>query len=374
MKPKIIFFAPSLCIGGAERVLVNLLRKIDLKVYEVSLCLLSYKGAYLNEIPREVKVISILKSDFLARSLIYLKRKFNITFPLKFLTQLAVKNTYDVGVSIDGQLTDVLLFVKEKINKKITWVHSCYISEVSLNKNYTPVKVNRLIKKRYDFLDEIIFVSENSKIEFQKLFNASKGVVIYNIIDFNIILEKSKKKLTVKFNENTVNIVAIGRLVKVKEYNKLVDAAHILVEKKLQFKIRIVGNGILMKPLKLQVRNLGLENYIEFLGYISNPYPYLKSSDILVVTSSSEALPTVLLEAMTLEVAIVATNCSGVLEISNNGQCALVTEQTVIDIANKLELMITDDKLRKQYAKQGFERLQFFSEEKNLVKIYNTFK
>lgn len=369
---KILFLTPSLAIGGAERVLVNLLKRIDYTRFDVTLCLYSNFGEYLDEVPAEVKKCHIFNSVFWARVFTYLQRKLQITFPIRFLTKKAIHSNFDVGICFsDGLLTDTLIFAKNRFAKKISWVHSCYKSQDSLRGIYTPGYVQKLINTRYSLLDEIVFVSENSKNEFEELFGkSSKHMVVHNVFDPDSIVKKADVKLSKLFNEEIINIVTIGRLVKVKEYAKLVEAASILAKKGLTFHIRIIGGGKLNDVLSGKIAQLQLTDYVELTGFISNPYPYLKNSNILVLTSSSEALPTVLIEAMALNVPIVSTACSGAIEITDNGKYALLTDHSVTDIAEKLGQMIEDSALRKYYSKKSSERLKFFDETEVLKKVH----
>ena len=64
-KQRILFLMPSLVEGGAERVLINLLKAFDYSLYDVELCVVLKKGVYFDEIPSHVKVITLLKSEFL---------------------------------------------------------------------------------------------------------------------------------------------------------------------------------------------------------------------------------------------------------------------------------------------------------------------
>ena len=115
---KILFLAPSLEIGGAERVLVNLLQKIDLEHYDISLCLFSHTGIYFSEIPTKIKVFSIFKSHFLSRVLMFVYRNYGFSIPIKLATRLAIKDIYDWGITFsDGSLADVMLFTNEKFQK-----------------------------------------------------------------------------------------------------------------------------------------------------------------------------------------------------------------------------------------------------------------
>ena len=269
---------------------------------------------------------------------------------IKFFVKRAIIEDYDVGICFsDGLLTDVLLMAEKRFKKTLTWVHSCYMSQETLRKVYTPRKVMELKRNRYGKLTGVVFVSKNSQKEFEQLFGRYPNeYCVYNLFDFKGIAAKAEEKVEIK-NNAAINFVAIGRLVKVKAYDKLIEAAKILSERGLDFcKVRL-------------------------LGFKSNPYPYLKQSDVLVLTSSSEALPTVLVEAMYFSKPIVATKCSGCMEITDEGKYALLTEHTAEDIADKMELVIRDKNLRLRYGKLASERCEHFNENKTLGDIYKIF-
>jgi len=374
-KKRILFLAPSLEIGGAERVLVNLLKRIDLERYDISLCLFSHSGIYFNEIPPRIKVFSIFKFHFLSRVLMFLYRTYGFSKPIKIATRLAIKDKYNWGITFsDGTLADVMLFANENFNKTASWVHSCYISQGSLRNVYTSQKRKELIQRRYSNINEIVCVSRTSLKEFEELFGfPEKLSLIYNVFDSQAILKKSEEIKDIKFDSDAINIIAVGRLVDVKEYSKLIAATKILLDNGRQIKVRILGDGKMRKQLENEILCYHLENHVELFGFVSNPYPYLKNSDILAVTSSSEALPTILIEAMTLGIPVMSTRCSGGVEISDNGEYALLSDHSVEDIAANLDFMIMHPEFRKQLLEKAKKRVAFYDEKVVMEKIYKIF-
>lgn len=367
---KILFLAPSLALGGAERVLVNLLKKMDFNKYDVTLCLFSNHGIYFSELPSKVKVISVFHNKQLARIVSYIQRKWKLTRILRLIVRLAVRERYDVGICFsDGLLTDVLLMVSDRFKKTLTWVHSCYQSQSSLNRIYTPEKIKELKKNRYSRLTGIVFVSQNSQREFENIFGTyDKEFCVYNLFDFTGI-DSKVNEYPIELDNNKVNFIALGRLVAVKEFSKLIKAAKVLKEKKLDFNINIIGDGPLRMNLKKLIERYDLPAEVHLLGFKQNPYPYLKKSDVLVLTSSSEALPTVLVEAMYLDKPVIATSCPGCIEITDSGKYGILTEHSVDDIAQKMEMIIVNPDMRKEYADLSKKRAEYFNEYESLNRI-----
>lgn len=374
MKQKLLFLAPSLAIGGAERVLVNLLKSLNYNIYEVTLCLYSNIGVYFSELPNNVNVVHIFSNHFISRLLTYVQRKAGSTYFLRKIVLKRVKGKYDFGICFsDGLLTDVLLMLHDRFNKTLTWVHSCYYSQESLRNAYTPARVKLLKRNRYDLLNGLVFVSSNAMNEFNQIFGQYPNeFCVYNLFDFKGMACKASAFIP-EFDKETVNFIAIGRLVKVKEYTRLVEAAKILKNKNLNFKIRILGDGPQRKELINLITEYNLSDTVYLLGFQDNPYPYLKYSDVLVLSSSSEALPTVLVEAMYFSKPIVATKCSGCIEITDRGKYGLLAEHNAADIADKMEVMIIDNTTRSYYASMAAERCQYFNENRTLSQIEKIF-
>ena len=79
------------------------------------------------------------------------------------------------------------------------------------------------------------------------------------------------------------------------------------------------------EDLMKQVHLLNLENDIVFLGLHKNPYPWIRASRLFVLSSKFEGLPTVLIEALSLEKTIISSNCpTGPKEILDNGKAGVL--------------------------------------------------
>lgn len=373
-KRKILFIIPSLIGGGAERTLVNLLHRINYNLYEIDLLVVLKKGVYLDQIPKDVNLLYLFKNPFFIRSLAYLQKKIGLVFPYKRRIKKVIIQKYDVGISfLDSNFTD-LLFLTDKIDKKYTWVHSAYISNPNFSKSYNSQKYrNKLIKNRYQKLDGIYFVSENAKEEFIEVFgNYPKMEVIYNLINNKEVKNKSQDKSL--FPKSKFRFVAIGSLYKVKGYDKLIKACKIVKDKGFEFEVFIAGKGPKKKYLINLVNEYKLEEYIKLVGFLENPYPLLKSSDVFIMTSISEALPTVLCEAMILSKPTLVTNCSGCKEIVNYGEFGLLAEQNPESIAENMIKYIQSAKIVEKYTIKSKERSKLFDENEILKKYNKVFK
>lgn len=368
-----MFIIPSLEEGGAERVLVNLLGKLDYNRYEVDLCVVENRGIFLNQIPQQVKLVTIFNSSLFCKILVNLHIRFNINWLYKWIVNSRIPGNYHIGISfLDSSFTDILFFLDDKISKRIAWVHSSYQTYNNFGKFYKGAYKDRLVQKRYGKLDHIIFVSNDSMQEFEEIFVIkTPKSVIYNVLDTKKIYKLADYPINEEFDENLINIIAMGVLLPVKGYDLLIKAASLLKKDGLRFKIRILGNGFLEQELLLLIKNLELEDVIELKGFHINPYPFLKQSDVFVMTSLSEGLPTALGEAMILGLPVVVTDCSGCRELVDEGQYGVMADKTAEGIYSGLKTLINNSELRSFYGRKSRERAEIFDDEVILEKVYS---
>ncbi|MDD3743576.1 MAG: glycosyltransferase [Lentimicrobiaceae bacterium] len=369
---KVLFLIHSLEEGGAERVLTNLLKMFDHSRFEVHLCVVENRGIYFKEVPPQVKIIRLFDQILLSRVLIKLHVKFNMNWYLRLVVNLKIRETYDVGISfLDSAYTDFLFFLGKKIKRKIAWVHSSYKTYSNFGRFYRGAYKKRITRNRYGKLDEIVFVSNDSRKEFEEIFGRMRSTrVILNLLNINEIINLATISPPVKFNTKVANIVAVGVLLPVKGYDKLIHAAQLLKDENLKFKIRILGNGYLEESLSMLIHDLGLENEVELCGYQQNPYTYMQHSDIFVMTSISEGWPTALCEAFILELPVVVTDCSGCRELVANGEYGIMVQQSAVAIAEGLKQLIIKPEKLEYYKQRAAARKLIFNDEIILNQVY----
>lgn len=364
---------PALAGGGAERTLVNLLHKIDYTRYYIHLIVVSKTGPYVDQIPDEVDVTYLIQNNFFARVRGYLHR----TFDFKGFFQSKMKSLdkeYDVGVSfLDSNFTN-LLFYTDKIKKRVAFIHSSYKTHNNYERFYRHEKYqNKLKKNRYSKLDAICFVSDDSMEEFKEVFGEYPNMqVIHNMIDAETVRAKALKDSNIKLGER-FSMCAVGSLIPVKGIDRLIKAASRLKKLGYEFEIHIIGRGPEEQNLKRLVQSLDLESDVIFHGFLKNPYPVMKHSDLFVMSSLSEALPTVLCEAMILGIPSLVTNCSGCRGLVKNGEFGMMAEQDEKDIADKMKELMDKKDLLLHYEKKSLERSKIFDDERILQKYYNIF-
>jgi glycosyltransferase involved in cell wall biosynthesis len=136
-----------------------------------------------------------------------------------------------------------------------------------------------------------------------------------------------------------VRIVGVGSLVPVKRWDRLLRAAVELKRSGFDCLIQIAGDGQLRGLLEQQARELGVTDWVEFIGYTENIPGLLANAWFLVHTSDSEGCPNVVMEAMACGRAVVATDAGDVPSLVDDGKTGFVVSRG--DEATLLARMVT---------------------------------
>ncbi len=203
------------------------------------------------------------------------------------------------------------------------------------------------------------------------LFPREKIKVIYNGINTHVP-ETGKV-------ENKIPVVGtLGRLVPQKGMDILLDITSILKKRQVACKIKIGGDGVLMKELQEKVKEKDLSGYVDFAGFIDNPYQFINQLDIFVLTSRWEGFGYVLAEAMLLKKPLVAFDISSNPELvfdKVNG--ALIPFEDKEAFADAIQELIVQPSRREELGNNGFNIVQekfSFEKNKKLVIEYLTAK
>jgi glycosyltransferase involved in cell wall biosynthesis len=121
-----------------------------------------------------------------------------------------------------------------------------------------------------------------------------------------------------------VRIVGVGSLLHIKRWDRLLVAAKLLKEEGLDFIIKIAGTGPLLSLLESQSRALGVEDQVQFAGYVDNIQNLLAESTFLAHTSDIEGCPNAVMEAMACGRAVVAADAGDISYLVEDGKTGFV--------------------------------------------------
>jgi len=298
MKKRLLFTAYSLEVGGIEKALINLLNEIDYDKYEVTLILEKKEGILLDKINKNViiKELKVSNNKFiLFRKIINGIRKFNF--------KLFNKNKYDFSCCYATYSYSGNIIARTASSNSMIYVHSNYVQsfENNIDKIMEFFDTRNIDKFKY-----IAFVSNESRKDFIKYYKKydKKTVVFNNFIDIDEIIKLSKEKIDVKIPTNKKILLFVGRL---DDRSKKLGRAFEIIKEIDDTILWIVGDGPDKKKYKEIVDSYKIKDRVFFFGVKKNPYPYMRLSDYILLTSDYEGFPVVYLEAIALEKKIITT-------------------------------------------------------------------
>jgi glycosyltransferase involved in cell wall biosynthesis len=151
-----------------------------------------------------------------------------------------------------------------------------------------------------------------------------------------------------------------------KKFSRLLEICKILRDKNLKFRVLAIGNGVDYEKYTQYVKDNNLQNYVNFLGEKSNPYPYFKISDALVLVSENEGYPVVYNEARVLKLPIITTNVSDSKQ-DIDGKYGIVCEQDINSIASVMEELIVKGSNNLFKSMEVFDSQKYNEDIKNII-------
>lgn len=309
---RIAFFLPNLAGGGAERVALNLLKGMVKRGLQLDLVLASAYGPYLEDLPKEVRVVD-LGMKHTRHAVLPLARYLRHKRPAVLLSHLSRANVAATLARMVARVGTPLILVEHN-TPSVEKQHSPF-----------PVKVlGRLKKWLYPHATMLIAVSNGAAGDLEADLGLAPGSVrtVYNpVVDDNLAAMAAAPADHPWFSDASVPVfISVGRLCRQKDQATLLKAFARLRERHLA-RLMILGEGPLRLELEELAAWLGIGEDLSLTGFVDNPYAFMSQAAGLVLSSIYEGLPTVLVEAMACGCPVVSTDCpSGPAEILDNGK------------------------------------------------------
>lgn len=345
--------------GGIERVVANKANWLAMHNHEVAI-ITSFEDRSFYRISDKVKIYSLnLPTDSIKGNNLF--RPFQKIFrKLKHIWHLRkVLNTLkpEIVSSIHADDFYYLPFIN-KSSKKIFEYHYVSIEE----KKNAPSSIAKKWKgKSFSYLHDYALKKYNAVVFLSKkethLYSKYKNV--YNLPNANTF------KVDRQANLEACNVIAIGNLIPLKGFDKLIAMWKTINVKYPQWKLNIFGEGPDRDKLQSQINEFNLGSSVNLRGRSNDVQNELLNSSILVSTSSSESFSMVLLEAQSVGVPCVAFDCPfGPGEIIKNGHTGfLIIPDDNNQFIEKLSILIDNTILRKQLGQNAIVNSKQFDED-----------
>jgi len=176
-------------------------------------------------------------------------------------------------------------------------------------------------------------------------------------------------------NPKLINISMIARFTSEKNHLLALETAKKLKHKNVCFMLNLYGDGALREQIQNYIASHDLKQNVELHGYQKDMSVVYQTSDILLITSLTEGLPMVLLEAMSNGIAIVSTNVGQIAEVLNQETCGLLTSFKADDVSNKLLQLLANKTRLEKLGQNAIKRVQNnYSISSQIKAICNTYK
>lgn len=309
---RVAIFLPSLCGGGAERVMVTLANGFAERGLTVDLVVANAGGTYRKNVSDQVQVIDLAAKRVIT-SLPGLVCYLRSARPAVLLSAMDHSNI-------------VALWAQRLARVRMRVVVSVHTT-LSMSVKHSTGRgrlIPYLAQWCYGWADSIVAVSRGVADDLSNTIGLPRKRirVIYNPIVVPKLFEQAKAPLEHPWfctSEPPV-VLSAGRLTAAKDYPTLLRAISLVIRAR-PVRFLILGEGEERAGLEAMVRDLGLGDVVSLPGFAENPYAYMSKANVFVLSSAWEGCANVIGEAMAVGTPVVSTDCpSGPAEILENGK------------------------------------------------------
>ena len=348
--PLLTFFIPDLTVGGAEQVVVNIVNGLSNRGYNVELVLSRRKGELLEQVDRRISIVELSPEPVpvlgiatnLPALIAYLRRE-EPTVVFSHLTQASV----------------VALTAKQLLGTETAVIPTHHAaSGVTTDRTLKSHVVRQLTKLLYPTADRIITVSKcvGETVVDDLSIDPEQISVLHNPVETESLQERARDSVDHEWIEDdeTDVVLFVGRIAEQKDLRTWLQSLKKVHEQKPDTRGVIVGRGPRREEIIDYADELGLGDVVSVPGYVDNPFRYMHKASVFLLSSHSEGLPTVLIEALACGCPIVSTACPcgprEILADGEYGRLAPVGDSDALSDAVVAELAdpVPSDKLRRR--------------------------
>lgn len=360
---KLLLIVPSLHQGGLEKVCVTTARLLQ-PYFQVQIAIFDSKN-----IAYDIKGIQVAdlhlasRPGKLAKCLNVLKRGYKVH---QLIKQEGIDIAYSFGPT--ANLANIASFGKAE-----KWLGI---------RSYMDMGNPKQIRLFCKHADKVICCSEVICKEVQEKYKCQKAVTLNNPFDIAEVAELAmQEEVELPWKEGRI-LVSMGREDVVKGFWHLIKSFALVHKELPDTKLMIIGKGEFTQYREL-VTKLGIDDAVYFTGVKRNPYPYLKKGSLYVLTSYYEGFPNAMVEAMSMGLPVIATDCmTGPREILEDKYGILVPnmspdlnlDEKVIteeeeNLSKQIVKLLENPEEMEHYSKLSLQRAGNYSKESYIAKI-----
>jgi len=346
-KTTILYVITSTNVGGTERALFELIKRLDRGRFNIHVCSLKKEGGFADRIKHAADgfySLNLSESGGVTALFSFPVALFSL---MRLIRQIKpdIIHSFLFRANILARLAGNAAKVKN------------IISSVRVIEEGHPLKhlADRLTASQVKLYTAVSEAARDFTLKTLKL-PPDKIITIQNGIDMDLVQSITPGEF--KADGYKINICLVGRLDRQKGHAILLRALKLLVSEHQNLQIYFFGQGPEKKVLKEMVQKERLNAYVLFMAPVENIYPCILQMDMIVIPSLWEGLPNILLEAMALERPVIAAKIGGIMEVVDNEKEALLFDPgNEKQLAEAIRRLIHDPPLAKQIAAQAKARV-----------------
>ena len=399
-RPRVLIMMHYMELGGAESALLGLLQSVNPERIDVDVFVYDHRGELMQYIPMdkvrllpEVTAYKMIERPIkecikagqigVALGRWWAKKTVNRS-PVpegrddirifariadcveRFVPMIQPNVEYDLAISFLIPHNYVLSKVKAK--KKMGWIHTDYSTV------YVDLKREQPVWEKLDYIGSI---SEEVGNKFEETFHALHHKIrpIENILSTAFIRQRAQEFVPDDFvrSQGVINILSIGRFSYPKRFDeigticrKVLSCMH-AVNSELKLHWYLIGFGY-EEPIRKNVKDEGMEDFITILGKKANPYPYIQACDVYAQPSRYEGKSITVREAQIMCKPVVVTNYPTASSQIQDGLDGVIVPMEMEECAKGIASFVLDHKKRMDIV--AYLKEHDYGNEDEIEKIY----
>lgn len=365
---KVLFLIHDLSVGGAEKVLVNLVNNMDQEKFSVTVLSLFDEGVNRQFLSKSVRYQYAFKKAIPGNSHLM---KF---FSPRQLYHRIVPEGYDIVVSyLEGPTARIVGGCSNGKTKVVSWIHCKMQTQNEIAQSF---RNYREAVKCYNRADTMVFVSDDVKRSFLKVcsFNGNSEV-LYNTNESKKIIAKATESVDdIDFKNGKFYWCGVGKVVPNKGFDRMLRIQKLLISEGYQTKLLILGTGWQQPELERWCEKNNLSDSVSFLGYQTNPYKYVSKCNLFVCASHEEGFSTAATEALIVGTPVCTVDVSGMKEMLGiESKYGMIVENSEEALYRGIKTLLDNPDLLEHYQKQAAVRGKTFSTHETVCAVQNMF-
>ena len=376
---RILYLHAGAEMYGADKVLLELIKGLDHKEFEVHV-ILPNDGVLVEALRQVGAQVSVLDYPILRRKYFNPKgivdyiRSYN--FYAKQIALYAQEHSIDM---VHNNTAAVLegIYLKRKLKLPLIW----HVHEIIVKPKAISDFINMLMGR---YADKIVTVSQAvaNHIKQSPFIKDSQVEVIYNGVDNAVYYPMDASSIREKFDiaQDALVIGMIGRVNAIKGQNDFIEAVEPLLEKNEQA-VAFLAGGVFpgeewrLEELDKRIASSSVVSQIHRIDYYDKTSELYNMFDIFVLPSiKPDSLPTVVLEAMACSKPVVGYNNGGIAEmvVDDKSGC-LVKPNRPQELSNAISLLLDSSEKREKFGRVGYQRQKELFSLESYIKNFSEF-